>query len=217
MRRAFLTFDPAVSRASLNVVRHHGHIVRLEYKNSADMVAFTTEELKKFNGFDPSRPLLMAVKGKVYDVTKGSAFYGTGGRYNIYAGRDAARGLAVMSLEPEVVNNPTLEGVSAEDLETLAEWISKLEAKYSVVGYVSDGLYSAEAKASVEQSGGAACDALFFAGKVRALAYQGLSSQLIIANRVLHMILAAQTSKQMAAWQECAGISAAPQVSLDLF
>ncbi len=38
----------------------------------------TLEELLKFDGSDPARPILFAVQGRVYDVTEGKSFYGPG-------------------------------------------------------------------------------------------------------------------------------------------
>ena len=38
----------------------------------------TLLELSKYDGRDPLRPLLLAVKGRVFDVTMGRAFYGPG-------------------------------------------------------------------------------------------------------------------------------------------
>ena len=38
----------------------------------------TLLELSKYDGRDPMRPLLLAVRGRVYDVTPGRAFYGPG-------------------------------------------------------------------------------------------------------------------------------------------
>ena len=38
----------------------------------------TLLELSKYNGRDPMRPLLLAVRGRVFDVTTGRAFYGPG-------------------------------------------------------------------------------------------------------------------------------------------
>ena len=46
---------------------------------------FSIEELEKYNGVDNER-ILIALKGIVYDVTKGKAFYGPGGSYHIFAG-----------------------------------------------------------------------------------------------------------------------------------
>ena len=43
------------------------------------LLIFTVEELAKHDGSDESLPILLAVKGFVYDVTaKGSDFYGKG-------------------------------------------------------------------------------------------------------------------------------------------
>lgn len=39
---------------------------------------FTIQELKKFDGNQPDGRVLMAVKGTIYDVTKGKRFYGPG-------------------------------------------------------------------------------------------------------------------------------------------
>lgn len=38
----------------------------------------TLDELTKYDGRDPTRALLFAVRGTVYDVTEGRAFYGPG-------------------------------------------------------------------------------------------------------------------------------------------
>lgn len=42
----------------------------------------TLLELSKYDGRDSLRPLLLAVKGRVFDVTTGRAFYGPGARCN---------------------------------------------------------------------------------------------------------------------------------------
>lgn len=38
----------------------------------------TAEHLARFNGTDPFLPLYLAIQGRVYDVSKGRAFYGPG-------------------------------------------------------------------------------------------------------------------------------------------
>jgi membrane-associated progesterone receptor component len=44
-------------------------------------------------------PILLAIEGRVFDVTKGSSFYGPGGPYGNFAGRDASRGMAKQSFD----------------------------------------------------------------------------------------------------------------------
>ena len=40
----------------------------------------TLQTLEMYSGFDPFRPILLAVQGKVYNVSEGSEFYGRGER-----------------------------------------------------------------------------------------------------------------------------------------
>ncbi|KAG6308166.1 hypothetical protein E4U45_002166 [Claviceps purpurea] len=52
----------------------------------------TEQELLVHDGRDPSKPLLLAINGTIYDVSNGRRMYGPGGSYHFFAGRDAARG-----------------------------------------------------------------------------------------------------------------------------
>eukprot|EP01118_Nematostelium_gracile_P016235 TRINITY_DN6680_c0_g1_i1.p1 TRINITY_DN6680_c0_g1~~TRINITY_DN6680_c0_g1_i1.p1 ORF type:complete len:124 (+),score=32.95 TRINITY_DN6680_c0_g1_i1:45-416(+) len=61
---------------------------------------FKVEELKAYDGSDPTSAILMGVKGKVYDVTGGAGFYGPGGAYHAFAGKDASRALAKGIVDP---------------------------------------------------------------------------------------------------------------------
>ncbi|KAI3426528.1 Cytochrome b5 heme-binding domain-containing protein [Psidium guajava] len=97
---------------------------------------FTPSELIQFNGTDPSKPLYVAIKGRVFDVTAGKSFYGPGGAYAMFAGKDASRALAKMSKNDEDVS-PSLEGLSDKEIGVLNDWEKKFEAKYPVVGRVA--------------------------------------------------------------------------------
>ncbi|XP_038700533.1 probable steroid-binding protein 3 [Tripterygium wilfordii] len=94
---------------------------------------FTTEQLSQYNGTDPSKPLYVAVKGRVFDVTTGKSFYGPGGPYAMFAGKDASRALAKMSKNEEDVS-PSLDGLTEKEIGVLNDWEKKFEAKYPVVG-----------------------------------------------------------------------------------
>lgn len=52
---------------------------------------FSESELSQYNGQDPSKPIYVAVAGKVYDVSAKPQTYGPLGAYGFFAGRDAAR------------------------------------------------------------------------------------------------------------------------------
>jgi membrane-associated progesterone receptor component len=101
---------------------------------------FTPPDLLAFNGTDASKPLLFAVKGKVFDVTTGRNFYGPGGPYANFAGRDASRGLACGSFDDGMLTKDLegplddLKDLTSDQVEALANWESKFDEKYLVVG-----------------------------------------------------------------------------------
>ena len=94
---------------------------------------YSLEELAAFDGSDPSKPLLIAVRGHVYDVTRGRDFYGPGGAYGMFAGKDCTRALAKVSFDPELFTGD-LEGLDRDELDKLEEWIEMFEGKYRNVG-----------------------------------------------------------------------------------
>jgi membrane-associated progesterone receptor component len=95
----------------------------------------TEEELKQYDGSDPKKPLLMAIKGQIYDVTQSRAFYGPGGAYALFAGKDASRALAKMSFEPQDLNGD-ISGLGPFELEALQDWEYKFMGKYVKVGTI---------------------------------------------------------------------------------
>ncbi|EDK45177.1 Dihydrodipicolinate synthase [Lodderomyces elongisporus] len=99
---------------------------------------FTPKTLQRFNGKD-SNKIFIAVKNRVFDVTQGAAFYGPGGPYENFAGRDASRGLALNSFDPAVltpVDQPIddLKDLGKLELESLESWDEHFENRYKVVG-----------------------------------------------------------------------------------
>ncbi|XP_021739255.1 probable steroid-binding protein 3 [Chenopodium quinoa] len=93
----------------------------------------TEEQLKEYDGSDPKKPLLMAIKGNIYDVSKGRIFYGPGGSYAMFAGRDATRALALMSFDPQDLTG-NMDGLSESELDVLQDWELKFIEKYPKVG-----------------------------------------------------------------------------------
>ncbi|KAM0753943.1 cytochrome b5 [Meredithblackwellia eburnea MCA 4105] len=87
------------------------------------------EQLRQFDGTQspPHDKIMFAIRRKVYDVTSGRNFYGPGGPYAIFAGRDASRGLAKQSFEEDMltpVDEPIddLHDLSATEWDNLRDW-----------------------------------------------------------------------------------------------
>ncbi|XAR69976.1 hypothetical protein NMG60_11001773 [Bertholletia excelsa] len=95
----------------------------------------TLEQLRQYDGTDSSKPVYLAVRGRIFDVTTGKSFYGPGGPYAVFAGKDASRALAKMSKNEEDVI-ASLDGLSDKEIGVLNDWEKKFEAKYPIVGRV---------------------------------------------------------------------------------
>lgn len=77
----------------------------------------------------------------MFDVTSGKSFYGPGGMYGNFAGRDASRGLAKSSFDVEMIKTDGIDDLAdlnEEELGTLKEWVEFFENKYVVVGELVD-------------------------------------------------------------------------------
>lgn len=94
---------------------------------------YSLAEIAALDGSDPAKPLLIAIKGYVYDVTQGRDFYGPGGPYGMFAGRDCTRALAKMSFDPADFTG-SLDGLDRDELDRLEEWIEMFEGKYRRLG-----------------------------------------------------------------------------------
>ena len=85
-------------------------------------------------------PVYLAVRGKIFDVTSGRNFYGPGGPYQNFAGRDASRGLAFGSFDEEMLTQDlqgpldTLQDLGEAEWEALRGWEERFQEKYLVVG-----------------------------------------------------------------------------------
>ncbi|XP_013622618.1 PREDICTED: membrane steroid-binding protein 2-like [Brassica oleracea var. oleracea] len=93
----------------------------------------TEEELKQYDGSDSKKPLLMAIKGQIYDVSQSRMFYGPGGPYALFAGKDASRALAKMSFEENDLTGD-ISGLGPFELDALQDWEYKFMSKYVKVG-----------------------------------------------------------------------------------
>ncbi|KAJ0966714.1 hypothetical protein J5N97_023631 [Dioscorea zingiberensis] len=100
----------------------------------------TEEELRAYDGSDPKKPLLMAIKGQIYDVSQSRMFYGPGGPYALFAGKDASRALAKMSFEEKDLTGD-ISGLGPFELDALQDWEYKFMSKYVKVGTIKKTLF----------------------------------------------------------------------------
>ena len=103
---------------------------------------FTPRTLLPFNGTDNPR-VLLAVSGHVYDVSAGRSFYGPGGPYSNFAGRDASRGLAMNRFDADMLTDPDqpidrLLDLADEERASLRDWAAHFEGKYLLIGRLVD-------------------------------------------------------------------------------
>lgn len=114
-------------------------VPHLDPSRPITFATFTPRSLLKYNGhpnpINPQGSVYIAVKGKVHDVTAGRNFYGPGGPYENFAGRDATRGLACQSFDEDMLTK-NLDGpldpcddLDADQLENLQGWVERFDDK----------------------------------------------------------------------------------------
>ncbi|KAH6880133.1 cytochrome b5-like heme/steroid binding domain-containing protein [Thelonectria olida] len=111
---------------------------------------YTPHTLLPFSG-ENNTPVYLAVRGRVFDVSRGRNFYGPGGPYSNFAGRDASRGLACGSFDEDMLTKD-LDGpldkcadLTPDQVEAVEGWEQRFLEKYEVVGkLVSVADYEAE-------------------------------------------------------------------------
>lgn len=112
--------------------------------------------IRPFTG-EGGSPIYVAADGIVFDMSShetGPAFYGPGGGYHAFAGRDASIGLATMEVSPDKCVKRTVDELSSAERETLGDWVQRFSMKYRIVGYLNDGAHPRTVAAGQAAAGG---------------------------------------------------------------
>jgi len=107
-------------------------------------IPMTKEEIKDCTGYYPDMPVLLSVKGRIYDVTNSTSFR-DGGSYYFFAGKDCSYAFAVGSfLHENLEKRDDLEGLVQENFDKLNNWVKYFEEKenYYYVGPLIDYKYA---------------------------------------------------------------------------
>ncbi|XP_038213571.1 membrane-associated progesterone receptor component 1-like [Zerene cesonia] len=94
----------------------------------------TVAELKKYDGTNEEGRVLLAVNGIIFDVTKGKRFYGPGGPYAAFAGKDATRGLATGEVATSDKEYDDVSDLTPDEVASAKEWEDQFREKYDIVG-----------------------------------------------------------------------------------
>lgn len=94
----------------------------------------TYQELKKYDGLNEEGRVCVAVNGKIFDCTKGKRFYGPGGPYAAFAGKDATRCLATFNVEVARDEYDDLSDLNSMQMDSVREWEIQFYEKYQYVG-----------------------------------------------------------------------------------
>lgn len=116
-----------------------GVILNADEEDESNLQSYTLEELLEFGDGKEGRPVLVAVFGKVYDVSSGHKFYGPEGRYPMYGGREITFALATACTTLECAETQYDFPSLTSDQQVEAErWLSffHLHDKYSLVGHI---------------------------------------------------------------------------------
>jgi membrane-associated progesterone receptor component len=94
---------------------------------------FTMKQLRYFDGnanetTSELKPVYLSVAGTVFDVSKGREFYGPGGPYEMFAGRECGAALATMSFNESLLDNMSaIDTLGRGDKAELENWLEKFE------------------------------------------------------------------------------------------
>lgn len=122
-----------------------GRLVGDAYLVSLANRILTNEDLSENTGINKedipkgyaASPIYIGAGNKVFDASFGGVeFYGSGGGYNRFAGRDISRALAKMSFNAEDLENTNIDDLDDKQIKVLDDWIKTYEEKkmYPIVG-----------------------------------------------------------------------------------
>lgn len=90
-------------------------------------ISLTDTELAAYDGSNPSLPIYVAINGSIYDVSVSPHFYGPGGSYSFFAGRDATRAYVTGCFDEDLT--PDLRGVEEMFMSVDGDEEEKKETK----------------------------------------------------------------------------------------
>ncbi|XP_066383933.1 membrane-associated progesterone-binding protein 4-like isoform X1 [Miscanthus floridulus] len=104
---------------------------------------WTVEELSLYNGTNEGLPILLAILGSVFEVTKGRSHYGPGGGYHHFAGRDASRAFVSGNFTGDGLTD-SLQGLSSSEVNSIVDWRKFYFERYIFAGKLIGRYYDSQ-------------------------------------------------------------------------
>ncbi|EER95310.1 hypothetical protein BDA96_01G495100 [Sorghum bicolor] len=104
---------------------------------------WTVEELSPYNGTNEGLPILLAILGSVFDVTKGRSHYGPGGGYHHFTGRDASRAFVSGNFTGNGLTD-SLQGLSSSEVNSIVDWRKFYFERYIFAGKLIGRYYDSQ-------------------------------------------------------------------------
>ena len=102
---------------------------------------FTLTELRQFDGKE-GRKIYISIGGKVFDCTPGVSFYGPGGPYEMFAGRDISLAAAKFSKDEVHLESPSLVDITPAEKDSFFHFYNMLYGKYHIIGLLEGNNYA---------------------------------------------------------------------------
>jgi predicted heme/steroid binding protein len=145
---------------NLKIANMHSHSmiflfasIFLLFTSAANGVRIVSKEelAGKVAGKDGDSELWLSILGEVYDVSSGAKFYGEGGPYGIFAGRDGSVPFITGTFTPEEALKG-LDVLDSNQLNSLDNWRKSYEdnEKYPFVGLLEGRLYDKDGNPTEE-------------------------------------------------------------------
>ncbi|MQL74295.1 hypothetical protein Taro_006657 [Colocasia esculenta] len=141
MRSPWKLITSPASLAALTVgIALAAVLLSYTYRKPVPPRLWTVDEVGLYNGTDKAKPILLAILGSVFDVTKGKSHYGPGGGYHHFAGRDASRAFISGNFTGDGLTD-SLHGLSSVEMKSVVDWRAFYLRSYRFVGVLVGRYY----------------------------------------------------------------------------
>lgn len=140
--------EDSAGRPSPNKPKEEVKTEEKKIENEKELL-ITAEELRKYDGSEGSPGIYLALLGQVFDVTSGKDYYGPGGGYSFFSGKDASRAFVSGEFNDAGLTDD-VEGLSYQDYIGLDEWSKFYRKDYKYVGKVVGRFYDAKGEVTEE-------------------------------------------------------------------